>query len=79
VTSLDVTHDPRGGACTVVTACVRRLAYVFGGEVGIAGAAVRCGEVALHDVRGTVPIDIDASGGARLLVVTAPPRCDRSG
>ena len=73
VSLLDVTIEPRGGGCTVIAACVRGLAYVVAGEAGIAGAAVRCGEVALLDVRGTVPIDIDASGGARLVVVTAPP------
>jgi quercetin 2,3-dioxygenase len=73
VSLLDITIEPRGGGCTVSAACVRGLAYVIAGEAGIAGAAVRCGEVALLDVRGTVPIDIDASGGARLVVVTAPP------
>jgi redox-sensitive bicupin YhaK (pirin superfamily) len=73
VSLLDIAIEPRGGGCTVAAACVRGLAYVLDGEVGIAGAAVRGGEVALLDVRGTVPIDIDAGGGAHLVVVTAPP------
>jgi len=76
LTCLDVCLTPRGGGLTVPLACVRGIAYVFEGVAGIAGAAVATGEVAFLEVRGTVPIDIDATCGARLLVVAAPPMCE---
>jgi quercetin 2,3-dioxygenase len=73
VTCLDISIAAAGGGVTIELACVRGAAYVVDGAMCLAGNTIAAGQVALLDIRGTVPIDIDAACGARVIVVAAPP------